>query len=56
MNQEIKKAMKEHKVKQWQIAEKLGMSEFTLSRWFRHELPEDKKRMVLEAVAALGGV
>ena len=56
MNQEVKKAMKEHKVKQWQIAERLGVSEFTLCRWMRHELPEEKKRMVLEAVEALGGV
>lgn len=55
MNQEIKKIMKEHKVKQWQIAERLGVSEFTFCRWMRHELPEDKKRLVLEAVNALGG-
>lgn len=56
MNQEIKKAMKEHKAKQWQVAEAIGVSEYTLCRWMRHELPEEKKQMVLEAIKALGGV
>lgn len=53
LNQEIKKAMKEHKVKQWQIAEKLGMSEFTLSRWMRHELDDEKKKIFLEAITEI---
>lgn len=49
-NADIRKQMLDAGVRQWQIAEKLNVSEFTLSRWFRHELPADKKEKVAIAI------
>ena len=46
----IKKAKKENNVMQWQIAEQMGMSEFTFSRKLRHELSEEEKQLVMAAV------
>lgn len=40
--------------KNYQVAEVLGITEFTLCRWLRKELPVDKKAMVLAAIEKLG--
>lgn len=53
MNQEIKKFIRDSGVKQWQIAEYLGITEYSLSRWFRHELSKDTKKAIMEAVEQL---
>ena len=37
-------------VKHWQIAEKLGVSEITFSRWLRKELSADKKEKIKQAI------
>lgn len=37
-------------VKQWQIAEKLGVSESVLCRKLRHELSEDDKSKIYQAI------
>lgn len=37
-------------VKHWEIAEKLGVSEITFSRWLRKELPADKKEKIKQAI------
>jgi hypothetical protein len=37
-------------IRQWQIAEQLGIAEETLSRWFRKELSPDKKNLILAAI------
>ena len=55
MNDEIRNALLETWVKQWTLAEKLKISEFTLCCWLRHELPDDKKRTALEAIKELAG-
>lgn len=49
-NVEIKVALKKHNMKQWELAELLGITEWTLSKWFKHELPEDKKNEILKVV------
>ena len=38
------------RVKQWQLAEELGISEYSLSRRLRHELPPDQMQEALAAV------
>ena len=52
-NERIRAAAKDRRVMLWQIADRIGVSEFTLVRWLRHELPEDKKQKILEAINAI---
>lgn len=40
-------------IRQWQIAEKLGIAEETLSRWMRRELSEEKKGIITAAIEEL---
>ncbi len=57
-NNEIRQRMKQSGVPQWAVAEKLGMSEFDMSRKMRHELsPEDKVEVlaIIEQIAQEGG-
>lgn len=53
MNTEIRAALLKTGIRQWALAEKMGVSEFTLCRWLRHELPAEKKRAALEAIREL---
>ena len=36
--EEVKLIMKKNRVKQWEVAETMGISEFTLCRWLRKDL------------------
>ncbi|KAB3534411.1 hypothetical protein F8154_08885 [Alkaliphilus pronyensis] len=49
-NNEIRKALSDANMKQWQLAELLGITEWTLSRKLRKELPEDKKEEILDLI------
>ena len=49
-NIEIRKALLETNMKQWELAELLGITEWTLSRKLRKELPEDKKEEILDLI------
>ena len=49
-NQEIRKAIRFAGVRQWQVAEAMGLREDTLSRKLRHELNEESKQEVLAAI------
>lgn len=42
-NQEVREALQNKGMKQWELADMLGISEFTLTRWLRKELTEEKK-------------
>lgn len=53
-NFEIKKALFENNMKQWQLAELLGVSEFTLSRKMRKEFPESAKAKIIELIKGNG--
>ena len=46
----MKQAIREAGVCQWQVAERLGVSEFTFSRKLRHELAGDMREKVLAAI------
>ena len=50
-NEQIRTVMHRSGVKQWEVAEQLGISEFTYSRWLRSELPDDKKVQILQAIS-----
>ena len=51
-NQDIRTAISSAGLKQWEAAELLGICEGTFSRWLRRELPEEKKKMILERIRA----
>ncbi|MBP3327986.1 MAG: hypothetical protein J6L91_03665 [Clostridia bacterium] len=52
-NQEIRRTAKANDVPLWRIAEKLGISEPTMSRKLRHELAEPEKQKILGIIAEL---
>lgn len=52
-NEAIKKEIKKAGVYQYQVAAKIGVSEMTLIRWMREELPEEKRQLVYEAIQSL---
>ena len=56
MNKEIRRAMADAKVYQWQVAKQIGISEYTLCRWFREELQGERREQVLSAIEQLKGV
>ena len=53
MNQEIKKAIRTAGLKQWQVAKACGVSEFTLVRWLRDELTDERREAIFSAIEAL---
>lgn len=50
-NVDIKVALKKANMKQWELAELLEMSEFTLSRKMRRELPESEKIKIMDLIS-----
>jgi len=52
-NQEIKREIKESGVKMWQIADKLGVSDMTLSRKFRYELTGTEKETIRSLISTM---
>lgn len=47
---EIDKLLRISGMAKWQLASAIGVSEPTLYRWLRHELPADKKERLLTAI------
>lgn len=52
-NEKIRDAMRIANVKQWQVADALGVHEATFCVWLRHELPAEKENAILEAIDVL---
>lgn len=51
--EEIKRSASRKKVAIWMIADKIGISENTLYRWLRHDLPIEKQQLVLNAISEI---
>ena len=49
-NLEIRKALKEANMTQWQLATIIGVSENTMYRMLRNELPKEDKERILKAI------
>lgn len=49
-NMEIRKKASEKGVKLWEIAYRFGVTDGTLCRWMRVELPEQKKESALRFI------
>ena len=53
MNKEIRTALRTNDIKQWQLAEAIGISEFTLCRRLRKELDEQEKKQMMEKINSI---
>ena len=49
-NKDLRDEFRIANVRQWEVAEAMGISEMTLVKWLRRELPEEKKKLVREAI------
>ncbi len=52
-NADIRTAIRERDLCQYQVAEKIGVSEFTFIRWMRNELSDERKQRILAAIKEL---
>lgn len=52
-NSDIRGLIKSKNIKQWQVAQKLGIAESTLIRWLRTELPQANKEEFIKAINEL---
>lgn len=50
-NAEVRQALRDKGLRQWQLAERLGVSENTLCRQLRKELPAEQKARILKAIS-----
>lgn len=53
MNDAIKKTIKESRVMQYEIAAKIGVSEYTFCKWFRKPLTDEQQELILSAIAEI---
>lgn len=52
-NAQIREVIKGSRFFNYQIAEKIGVTESALSKWFRKELTEEQKSRIYDAISAL---
>ena len=50
MNDIIKNAARKARVPLWEVAERMGVSESTMTRMMRRELPEEKKSELVDVI------
>ena len=53
MNDTIKRKIKASRIMQYEIAAKIGISEYTFCRWFRKELTAEQQEKILTAIAEI---
>ena len=49
-NAEIREILRKKRIRHYEVAEQLGVSEYSFCKWLRSELPPDKREEVLEAI------
>lgn len=52
-NVEIRETLRKRRIFNYEVAQELGITEFTFCRWLRSEFSEEQKELVLEAVDRL---
>lgn len=50
---DIQTILKEKRIYQWEVAQELHINEFTLSRWLRGTLSEEREKDILQAIENL---
>ena len=49
-NKDLRDEMRIANVRQWEVAEAIGISEMTMVKWLRRELDESKKTLVRDGI------
>jgi hypothetical protein len=50
-NKDLRDEMRIANVRQWEVADAIGISEITMVKWLRKELGAEKKALVREGIA-----
>ena len=50
-NKDLRDEMRIANVRQWEVAEAIGISEMTMVKWLRRELDDSKKALVREGLS-----
>ena len=50
---DVQAILKEKRIYQWEVARELQINEFTLSRWLRGTLSEEREKDILQAIENL---
>ena len=50
-NKDLREEMRIANVRQWEVAEAIGISEMTMVKWLRRELDDHKKTLVREGIS-----
>ena len=51
---DIRELLRKSNMKQWEVAERLNVSESTLIRWLRGEVSPDKEKQIKQIIADYG--
>lgn len=51
--EDVRAMLKERRIFQWELAAQLGISEFTLCRWCRGPMSEEKAKAIQDAIGKL---
>lgn len=54
-NRKIRDAIYDKRLRNWEVADALKISEATFVRWMRHELPEDRQDQIVEVIKGIAG-
>ena len=49
-NKDLRNEFKIANVRQWEVAEAIGISEMTFVKWLRRELSDNKKKLVRDGI------
>ena len=52
-NEDLRKEFKIANVRQWEVADAIGISEITMVKWLRKELDDERKAIVRKGIAAV---
>lgn len=52
-NKELKEKIRNEKLHQWQVADAMGISQYTLCVWLRKPLSPEKETTILNAIQRL---
>ena len=50
-NKDLRDEMRIANVRQWEVAEAIGISEMTMVKWLRRELDDSKKTLIREGIS-----
>lgn len=52
-NEEIRRRLRSANIPLWKLGRELGVTEVTMVRWFREELPQEKRQRILKVIEKL---